>query len=276
MPALCLTLSLWPAWTSQVEPPAAAIPVAAPSVGNDPAFQHGEELVYTVYYNWNFVWLSAGEVTFRVFDEGQQFHFQAKGKTFKSYEWFFQVKDDYDSWVDKHSLLPNYSERSVHEGTYNIFEKIAFNQANQKTTVWRAPKRGQTETRTDHTVQGSVHDVLSCLYFLRTIDFTQKGVGATEPFRVFMDQAEYPLQMRYKGKDARKKLHGLGRYNALRFQPDLIAGSVFKEDAKMTVWVSDDANRIPLLIESPVSVGSVKVVLKKYSGLKYTFTAHAD
>ena len=46
-----------------------------------------------------------------------------------------------------------------------------------------------------------------------------------------------------------------------------------KDDAKMTVWVSDDQNRIPILIESPVSVGSVKMVLKEYWGLKYDFTA---
>jgi hypothetical protein len=41
----------------------------------------------------------------------------------------------------------------------------------------------------------------------------------------------------------------------------------------MTVWVGDDENRIPVMIESPVSVGSVKVVLKSYKGLKYDFTA---
>jgi hypothetical protein len=53
----------------------------------------------------------------------------------------------------------------------------------------------------------------------------------------------------------------------------VIAGNVFKDDAKMTVWVSDDQNRIPVLIESPVSVGSVKMVLKEYWGLKYDFKA---
>ncbi|MCY7327202.1 MAG: DUF3108 domain-containing protein, partial [Saprospiraceae bacterium] len=62
-------------------------------------------------------------------------------------------------------------------------------------------------------------------------------------------------------------------YNTLKFQPDVIAGNVFKEGEGMSVWVSDDQNRIPLLIESPVSVGSVKMVLKEYWGLKYDFTA---
>ena len=67
----------------------------------------------------------------------------------------------------------------------------------------------------------------------------------------------------------------MGKYKTLKFQPDVIAGEVFKEDAKMSVWVSDDQNRIPLLIETPVSVGSVKMVIKEYWGLKYDFTAKA-
>lgn len=239
-------------------------------------FQSGEKLTYKIYYNWNFVWLSAGEVTFTVSEEGQQYHYKARGKTYDSYEWFFTVKDEYNSWVDKNTLLPNYSERDINEGKYNIFEKISFNQGGRKTTVWRAPKRGQQETKTEHAINNCVHDVLSSLYFLRNVDFASQAVGYTVPFTIFMDQAEYPLRMRYQGKDARKKVHGMGRYKTLRFQPDVIAGSVFNEDAKMTVWVSDDANRIPVLIESPVSVGSVKMVLKSYWGLKYDFGAKVD
>lgn len=246
------------------------------SAAGDFAFQHGEEITYKIFYNWNFVWLSAGEVTFKVFDEGNQYHYQANGETYNSYEWFFKVKDNYDSWVDKTSLLPNYSERSVNEGKYHIFEKISFNQAARKTTVWRASKRGMEETKTEHSVQDNVHDVLSSLYFLRNNDFSSQNAGVKVPFRIFMDKEEFPLQLRYVGKEARKKIHGMGRYKTLKFQPDVIAGSVFKEDAKMSVWVSDDQNRIPLLIETPVSVGSVKMVLKEYKGLKYEFKGKAD
>ena len=77
------------------------------------SFQHGEQLTYKIYYNLNFIWVPAGEVTFRVLDEGTQYHYQAKGTTYDSYEWFFTVNDEYDSWADKNTLLPNYSERSV-------------------------------------------------------------------------------------------------------------------------------------------------------------------
>ena len=140
-------------------------------------------------------------------------------------------------------------------------------------TVWRSPKRGEPEEKTEHSVQSNCHDMLSTLYHLRNIDFAGQPDGYEVPLRVFMDKEEYPLKMRYLGKDTNKKVYKMGRYQTLKFQPQVIAGTVFKEDAKMTVWVSDDANRIPLLIESPVSVGSVKMVIKEYWGLKHPFEA---
>jgi hypothetical protein len=242
----------------------------------DNAFQNGEQLTYKIYYNLNFIWVPAGEVTFRILDEGAQFHYSAKGETYDSYEWFFNVRDQYDSWVDKNTLMPNYSERSVNEGDYHIFEKIAFNQSAKKTTVWRANMRGAPETKTEHGIQEPVHDVLSILYRLRNIDFGSQQPGYAVPFRLFMDKEEFPLSLRFVGRDPRKKVHGMGRFKTIKFQPDVIAGNVFKEDTKMSVWVSDDPNRIPLLIESPVSVGSVKMVLKQYRGLKYAFEAKVE
>jgi hypothetical protein len=249
------------------------VPAPAKTETMDLAFQHGERLTYKIYYNLNFIWVPAGEVSFQVFDEGNQLHYKAKGETYDSYEWFFTVKDEYDSWVDKNTLLPNYSERSVNEGDYHIFEKISFNQGAKKMTVWRAPKKGEKEEKTEHAVTSDCHDVLSTLYNLRNFDFGSQAPSYSVPFRVFMDKEEYPLKMNYLGRDSNKKVYKMGRYKTLKFQPEVIAGNVFNDDAKMTVWVSDDANRIPLLIESPVSVGSVKMVLKEYWGLKHNFEA---
>lgn len=270
---LCSLASLSPSAIKQQPEPTSGDTSSAKNQGAEVAFQHGERLTYKIYYNLNFIWVPAGEVTFKIFDEGNQYHYQAIGHTYDSYEWFFVAKDEYDSWVDKNSLLPNYSERNVHEGKYRIFEKISFNQSNKKMTVWRSTKRGDPEEKTEHNVQSDCHDVLSSLYNLRNVDFSSQEAGYEVPFRIFMDKAEYPLKMRFIGKDSNKKVYKMGRYKTLKFQPQVIAGNVFNDDAKMTVWVSDDANRIPLLIESPVSVGSVKMVIKEYWGLKYNFEA---
>lgn len=274
---LSLCLAVFPFFAPNLPPsPVSAQPATDSTRAVNGAFQHGEKITYKIYYNWNFVWLAAGEVTFKVFDEDKHYHYQAYGATYDSYEWFFKAEDKYDSWVDKTTMLPTRSERSIHEGKYQIFERISFDQAAQSTTVWRAPKRGEPETKTEHPVKDKVHDILSSLYFLRTIDFAAKNKGAEEPFRIFMDQEEFPLKMRYMGKEGRKKIRGMGRYNTLKFEPQVIVGNVFKDEAKMTVWVSDDENRIPIMLETPVSVGSVKMILKEYEGLKYPFKAKVD
>lgn len=239
-------------------------------------FQHGEELTYTVYYNLNPMWVAAGEATFKVFDEGQQYHFQAIGKTYKQHDWYFKVRDRYEAWVDKSTLLPNYSTRDVSEGGYQLIEKVSYDQTNKKTTVWRDRKKGSGEKQSNHQIKDCVHDVLSILYHLRNVDFESRGVGATAPFTIYIDKEEYPLKMKYLGKETRKKIHGMGRYRVTKFEPDVISGTIFSADSKMTVWVSDDQNKIPIMIESPVSVGSVKVVLKSYKGLKYDFTAKVE
>ncbi len=88
-----------------------------------------------------------------------------------------------------------------------------------------------------------------------------------------MDKETWPLKVRYKGREVGKKIKGQGKFRTHKFNPEVIVGNVFKEDSQMSVWVTDDQNKIPLLIESPVSVGSVKVVLKSYKGLKYDFNA---
>lgn len=274
------TLAFWATvlwWASAFTQ--AAMPVAslsAKSNGNNYAFQPGERLTYKVYYNWNFVWLAAGEVTFEVNEDDRQYHFRAVGNTYESYEWFYQVHDVYNSWTDKNTLLPRYSERSIHEGNYRIFERIQFDQSNRKATVWRATRRGDPETRTEHGVQERVFDVLSSLYYLRTLDFSDKAAGAEHPFRIFMDQEEYPLRMRYLGKEKNTKIRGLGRFNTMKFQPQVVVGNIFSDDSKMTVWVSDDENRIPLLLETPIAVGSVKMVLKEHKNLKYPLSSKKD
>ena len=235
-------------------------------------FQGGEEITYKLYYNWNFVWLAAGEVTFKVNDMGGQYHIAVAGRTYKSYEWFFKVRDYYDTYIDKNSLLPTTSVRDVSEGKYKLYDEVTFDQENKKAKSLRGNTREDATTK-EYDLDGCMHDMLSVIYYARNIDFNNYTEGEEFPVKIFMDKEIWPLNVKYKGKQARKKIKKRGRFDTIKFSPQVVSGRVFKEGEEMMVYVSDDKNRIPLLIESPVSVGSVKAVLKKYKGLKYDMTA---
>ncbi len=236
-------------------------------------FQGGEELVYKLFYNWNFVWIPAGEVVFKVTEtEDQQYHFNAAGRTYTSYDWAFKVRDNYEVYCDKEDLLPSLSIRQVKEGGYSLFDKMTFDQNNQKITSLRGKTKDQAIVR-EFDLDNCMHDVLSVIYYARNIDFENYQSGQEFPIQVFMDKEVWPLKVRYQNKEAATRVKGLGKFNTIKFTPEVIVGDVFTEQSKMNVYVSDDNNRIPLLIESPISVGSVKAVLKEYKGLKYDLSS---
>ena len=59
------------------------------------------------------------------------------------------------------------------------------------------------------------------------------------------------------------------------FRPLVQSGRVFKEKESLTVWISNDQNKIPLRIKAELAVGSIKADLDAYKGLKHPFKVKA-
>jgi len=233
------------------------------------AFQAGEEVRYKLYYNWNFVWVPAGEVVFSVEDIDGLLRFKAEGETYKSYEWFFDVNDVYESYVDPSTLLPKVSVRDIQEGKFTLYDRVEFNRSSGEAYSQRGKSKDEAVYKDPVPIQSCVHDMLSVIYFARNLDYAGMSKNESFPVSIFLDNEVYPLEVRYKGVANKKKIKGLGVFEAYVFSPATIAGEVFKDGDEMKVWVSKDQNRIPLLIESPIAVGSVKAVLMDYKGLRY-------
>ena len=248
------------------------MPVSTCSTLNDVPFQAGEELVYKIYYNLNFVWISAGEATFKVEDEGNRYHFSATGVTYDSYEWFYKVRDYYHTYADKQTLLPQTSIRHIKENKYSIYDKVEYDQKNRKASYIRGQTQDRATLNGNLTLSDCMHDVLSIIYYCRSLDYTNVQNGQDFPAKIMLDEETYPLKYRFLAREE-KNIRGLGKFNAMRFSPQLVSGNVFKENAQMKIWASDDANKIPLMIESPVAVGSVKIVLKSWKGLRYDLSS---
>ena len=88
---------------------------------------------------------------------------------------------------------------------------------------------------------------------------------------MFLDNEVYNMYIRYIGKEDVKTKYG--KFKAIKFKPLLIKGTVFEGGEKMSVWVTDDANRVPLRVESSLAVGSIKVDMMGYKNLRYPMTS---
>ncbi|MBK8348970.1 MAG: DUF3108 domain-containing protein [Saprospiraceae bacterium] len=241
------------------------------------AIQGGEKIVYKAYYNWEFVWIPAGEAEFNIKENEDTYEITVVGKTYRGYDAFFRVRDYFHSVVDKKTMYPRSFVRIVEEGKYRKFDSLVFNQ-NQLNAVSFNGKSRSTAKRKVITIHQCTHDLLSVLYFMRNMNVAKHKPGDMIPTKILFDETIYPIKVRYEGKYDQFNIKDLGTFNTIKVIPDLVTGNVFKDGNRMHVWVTNDGNKLPLLIESPLSVGSAKAVLKSFSGLKYPFslTSHKN
>lgn len=232
------------------------------------SFSRNEKLVYKIYYNWKMIWIPAGEVSFTVKETGDHYEYDAKGITYSSYDSFFKVRDYYSSKVDKNTMFPVSFLRKVEEGNYFRYDSILFDQEGRKAiSYWGT--NAQDAVRSEYELEECMQDMLSILYFVRNYDISEFNEGEYIPIKVFFDKRTFPLKVQYEGVDPNKKIKNLGKFRAMKFSPEVVSGYVFRDNTHMKLWVSDDRNKIPLLIESPISIGSIKAVLKTHHNLRY-------
>lgn len=228
------------------------------------SFKPGEKLEYDIYYYLAGIWLSAAEVEFNVteFEKNNKSYLQyyALGKTLPKYDWFYRVRDTYAAIVEKESLLPLFFQRKVNEGSTYIREKYYFN-SDSKSAITKRQMHADEPVHTDTvSYSGCSWDVLSIIYYARNLDFSKSKVGDKLPIKIFLDNQEHQSHIEFLGKEElqwnEKKIM------CYKFSPLLIEGTIFESGKGMTVWVSADQNMLPLLIETPILVGSIKVKLR--------------
>lgn len=234
-------------------------------------FNFGEKASYQVYYNWAFLWLSAGEVSFHVnketIDDRTVYHFDSYGKSHKEYDWFFKVRDRFQSYVDSATFKPLYFHRNSYEGGYFVNNKYKYD--HNKKLIYSFIESTKIPYYED-TLQmpECVFDVLSIIYYARNIDFNSYEFNDKIPITLVIDNEIYDLYIRYLGKEV-VKTRGGKKFNCIKFRPLLVEGTIFNEGEHMNVWVTDDQNKVPVLVEAKILVGSIKAYLEAYEGTRY-------
>ncbi|MDR1668143.1 MAG: DUF3108 domain-containing protein [Bacteroidales bacterium] len=234
------------------------------------AFEVGETLKYNAYYNWGFIWLNAGEAEFNVsskwYNGRKVLHLWAYGTTFKSYDWIFTVREKYQSYVDPETLMPLWYERDVKEGSYTAFENYTFDYANHLIHTY-VQKRDRPGVNGTLELTPCLLDVMTAIYYFRSVDFNRYTAGDKIPIHMILDSHAYRLYIRYLGKET-VKTRNKNAYKCIKCAIQLVEGTMFKGDEDAVVWVTDDENKIPVIVEAQIVVGSVKAILSETKGVK--------
>lgn len=236
------------------------------------AFQAGEKLDFVLRYSWGIINSEVGNGyvmldTVRVGGK-KCFHTRVFGKTAKFFDNFFRCREDFHSWFTCDRLQPVRFTRNTEEGDYKA--------RNEYTYLWDAPSpyidaQVYTTSTGDKPMQiplkDCTFDLPALFFFARNIDMARVEQDVRYPMTFAIDDEVFDVYFVYRGK-CTKKVKGFGKVPCMKFGAMLLKGQVFSGD-EMTVYITDDDNRLPILFEAPLRVGDVYGRMTAASGLKY-------
>ncbi|MBL7935355.1 MAG: DUF3108 domain-containing protein [Bacteroidia bacterium] len=214
------------------------------------AFKAGEILSYRLHYGV----MDAGVILMEVKPEVMEisgrkvYHIVGNGYSKGTFDWFFKVRDRYESFVDKDAMLPWMFVRRVNEGGYIINQDYTFNHYTNKVDVGGGEKID---------VPAGTQDMISAFYSARNLDLSTAKEGDIFTINSIVDKEIWPLKIRYVGKE--KITCDIGTFNCVKFRPIVQKGRIFKREDDLNVWLTDDKNHIPLRAQAKLVVGSVKL-----------------
>jgi hypothetical protein len=223
------------------------------------AFKVGEQLNYKMKYGF----FTAAEAHLRVeesdikFDGKPAYHIIADGNTAGTFDVFYTVRNRYESYIDKTTLLPYMYTENRHEGSWRHTDKVLFDHKDGKITANKGV----------YQFKGKVFDFPSAYYFARCLDVSKLKIGEKLQLRYFLEDSIQTLSITYVGKE--KVKCALGTFNCLKFNPTIIPGRIFRKNSKLYLWITDDQNRIPVKAHVEVIVGSLTMELTDARNLKY-------
>lgn len=234
-------------------------------------YHNGESLKFRVHYGFVTAGYATLDVEEKMLDGKEVYHVKGYGATTGMSKFFFKVEDTYQSYIEKGTDRPLRFIRKIDEGGYTKDLKIDFDHDNQEATI--------TNFKYDKTVvrefPQDAQDMVSAFYYLRNhLDTDNIEIGHEEDLDMYFDKGVHKFKMKFLGRETLKTT--FGNIPCLKFRPYVEAGRVFKEKESLTVWVSDDKNKIPIVIKADLAVGSIKASLSEFRGLKHSFRIIMD
>lgn len=234
-------------------------PMAALSqcVEDGSALRVGEVLKYSAYYNWGLIWVKAGTATFSVGEENGNYKFTVTADNVPAWGWLYSLHSRHTAVMTK-SFTPVYMESDTKENGFWSKEHYRYADGHIYKSYQNKDNQKGGSVVLDH--PACSWDIIHAVYVARSINVRKGGIGKTIPFHVFFNDSVYTIygkvmkQERIKNKSGRE-------FDCLKCSATVVSGTMFEEGAPVYVWITNDERQIPILVESKISVGFVKVYL---------------
>lgn len=233
------------------------------------SFGKGEQLEYKVNFGFLHVGTAVTRIDNRVHTINSKpcYKIDAFGETSDWMSWVADVDDNWGAYLDTSTLSTQVSYRKLQENKYRLEEISNFDHDSHKVTVKVKNKEtGIYEEKNKYDIPQNAKDLVGGFMLLRQIDFTRLHKGDTVTISGFFEDTSYYLKVMYKGKEnINTKIGKIPCNIMIPIMPD---NKLFDGDNSITVWISDDGNKIPVKIQAKMFIGHTGLELVSFKGLR--------
>jgi hypothetical protein len=242
------------------------------------AFKVGEKLTFVVRYGI----IKAGEATMEVegivpIADREAYKIVSKAKSARTFDLFFKVRDQVESWLDTQGIFSWKFNKSLREGGFKFDLKVEYDQlygkANVKSIRYEDSEPLKIRDQNEKIVEipPYVLDILASFYYVRTQDLR---LGRPLYLTNHDNEKIYDLKVIVQKREVIKVK--AGKFRCIMVQPQLRGDAIFKQKGELWVWVSDDQYKIPIQMKSAVFIGNITTELKKIEGVPLPLPAQLE
>ena len=231
-------------------------------------FKKGEILKYRVHYGL----INAAEATITVDDDFHRinnadcYRVNVYGKTTGPFDWVMRVRDTWRTYIDANTLASQKFYRHIEEGNYFTEETTIFDHDRKIARVTERKREGYKKRNKEYNINDYTQDLISGFYFIRSLDFANLKPNDMIPVSAFFEDSTYTADIKYLGMETIRTKYGKKKTHV--FTPIVPDNELFEHgENTITVYFSDDRNKIPLKIKAAMFIGSIECDLKSYRGL---------
>ena len=273
---LCQIATLLPQYAQENTVLTSCIPVRT-VCDADLAFAHGEEATFTLHYEWGLIDSDVGSATVRLdsltYNGQKAYRCTMHGRTTRMYDYVFRVREDFQSCFTRDGLKPLSFYRHSQEGDYEARNTYVYDWAAAEPTIRAELYTSKVgPSNMDIPLTPCTFDLPTLFYYARNMNFDVIERGRKYPMTFAIDDEVFNVYFILHGRE-KIRVKGIGEVRTIKFGAKLLEGEVFKGEADMIIWVTDDDNRLPVYFEAPLLIGMAKGRLTSYKNLKYPFTS---
>ncbi len=230
--------------------------------GVAPSWANGERLDYDIRYGF----VTAGEASLitRAGPDSLSMQFLTLAQNNGFFESVYPVKDTIRTVVRRGTYLPLSFKKITNEGGFHSRSLILFDRLAGRALVSDSvlTEKGRIKYKFDTTVSlgADFHCIISAFYKVRSMPLLP---GTDLHLSAISGKKKYKMRVIVHGRET--VTVSAGTFKCLVVEPVIEGDGLFQAKGSLRSWLTDDYLRLPVLMKSKISVGSIRAELRSWS-----------